>query len=172
MQCLILLLDSHERSVAIKLPKITDLTIDINSDVANFDMREFISEVQEGKQLQLFFVTFQAYAKWKKQRLKTFHHFKEKFSEFVSFSSLRDESILAICNPKYPAVRFNIIWKILVTKEGQTVPTFDLISCIPGRLTRVDNTGLLKILRSKFCSLLKSIGIEKSIEVIINVIAK
>ena len=140
--------------------------------MVDFDMRNFLACVREEKQLQQFFLTLQAYLKLKRQRLKTFCHFREKYPELVSFSPLQDESILAICNPEYPAIRLNIIWKILVTKEGQTILTFDLLSCIPEELTKVDNTGLLKRLRRKFHSLLKTIGIEKSVEAIINVIAK
>ena len=62
------------------------------------------------------------------------------------------------------------MWKVLVAREGKIKPSFDLQSCAP--IEQMDSKSFLRKIRSKFLSLLKSLGIEKSIEVIILSIAK
>jgi hypothetical protein len=150
------------------LPQV--ISLDVNIENGDASLKDFLQYVQEEKQLQQFFVTLQNYSKWKRDRLKTFNHFQAGYPELVSYTPLRDETIMTICNQQHPNLRVNIIWKVLVAREGEVNPSFDLQSCIPTE--QLDNKGFLRKMRSKFFNLLKNLGIEKSIEVIILSIAK
>ena len=120
--------------------------------------------MQEEKQLQQFFVTLQCYGKWKKDRLKTFNHFRNKYPELVTYVPLQDDDVMTACNKQHPNFLINIVWKIIVSRTGDVKPTFAMQAVIP---TKHDNGNFLKNMQAKFTGLLKSVGIEKSIEVIL-----
>ena len=111
------------------LPQV--ISLDVNIENGDASLKDFLQYVQEEKQLQQFFVTLQNYSKWKRDRLKTFNHFQAGYPELVSYTPLRDETIMTICNQQHPNLRVNIIWKVLVAREGDVKPSFDLQSCIP-----------------------------------------
>ncbi len=151
-------------------PRVISLDVSIENRDASLNLKDFLEYVMEEKQLQQFFVTLQNYSKWKRDRLKTFNHFQAGYPDLVTYTPLQDETIMTICNQQHPNLRVNIVWKVLVARKGEVKPSFDLQSCIPPE--QLDNKGFLRKMRSKFLSLLKNLGIEKSIEVIILSIAK
>ena len=153
-----------------KLPQILSLSVSIENEDASLNLKDFLEYVQEEKQLQQFFVTLQNYSKWKRDRSKTFNHFQKEYRELVTYASLRDETMMIICNQQYPSVRVSIVWKVLVTREGDVKPCFNLQPCIATE--ELESKGFLRSMRLKFLNLLKTVGIEKSIEVIILSIAK
>jgi hypothetical protein len=152
------------------LPRIISIDVSIGNEDVSLNFKDFLEYVHEKKQLQQFFVSLQNYSKWKRDRSKTFHHFQAKYPELVTYTPIRDESTMTVCNQQHPNLRMNIVWKILVAREGHVKPSFDLQSCMP--IEQSDNKGFLRKIRSKFLSLLKNLGIEKSIEVIILSIGK
>ena len=163
------LLPGNEDSCG-NLPRVISLDVSIEKEDVNSDLKDFLEYVQEEKKLQQFFVTLQNYSKWKRDRSKTFHHFQARYPELVAYTPFRDESTMAICNQQHPHLRVNIVWKVLVAREGKIKPSFDLQSCVP--IEQMDSKSFLRKIRSKFLCLLKSLGIEKSIEVIILSMAK
>ena len=153
-----------------KLPQIISLDVRIENEDALLNLKDFLEYVQKEKQLQQFFVTLQDYSKCKRDRLKTFNHFQKEYCELVTYTPLRDETMITICNQQHPSLRVNIVWKVLVSREGDVKPSFNLQPCIPTE--QLENKGFLRGMRLKFLNLLKSVGIEKSLEVIILSVAK
>lgn len=152
------------------LPQVVTLDVKVKNETSNLKMKDFLEHVQEEKQLQQFFVTLQNHAKWRRDRLKTFNHFQSRYPEIVTYNPFRDESAITLCNQHYPGLRMNCVWKILVSQRGEVKPYFNLQSCIPAE--QLDNKEILRRMRLKFLSLLKNLGIEKSIEVVVLIIAK
>ena len=157
-------------SVSGNMPQITSLDVSIENETASLNMKAFLEYVQEEKQLQQFFVTLENYTKWKRDRSKTFNHFQKSHPALVTYTPLRDESCMTICNKQHPSLRVNVIWKILVTRGGDVKQCFDLQSCFP--VEQLGNDDFPRKMRTKFLSLLKNLGIEKSIELIILTMAK
>ncbi|XP_028393250.1 centromere protein P-like [Dendronephthya gigantea] len=161
---------SDNLNCCLNLPQVVTLDVEIKNETSNLNMKDFLKYVQEEKQLQQFFVTLQNYAKWKRDRLKTFSHFQNRYPEIATYNPLRDDSVMTVCNQEHPGLRMNVVWKILVSQRGDVKPYFDLQSCILSE--QLDNKDIFKRMRSKFLHLLKNLGIEKSIEAVLLIVAK
>lgn len=151
------------------MPEIVDLEVSVTGGDATLNLKLFLEYVQEEKQLQQFFETLQNYSKWRRDRSKTFNHFQMKYPKLVSYSPSRDEGSMTLCNVEQPSLQIKIVWKVLVMREGEVKPSFDLQPCF--HTEQIDKKGFLRKIRSRFLNLLKNLGIEKSIEVIILSIA-
>ncbi|XP_046845982.1 centromere protein P-like isoform X1 [Xenia sp. Carnegie-2017] len=110
-------------------PRIIYLEVGLKNEEVSSYFLEYVSSyfleyVQEEKQLQQFFVTLQCYGKWKKYRLKTFNHFRNKYPELVTYVPLQDDDVMTACNKQHPNFLINIVWKIIISRTGDVKPTF------------------------------------------------
>ncbi|XP_047666599.1 centromere protein P [Tachysurus fulvidraco] len=148
------------------LKKVTDLNI--ISDGAEFkDLCGFQSRVEESKCVFLFFRTLRAFSERCKQRTCAFQHFKEKYPDLVQLPEGCRSEIMLIQNPQLPGCTMSIFWNITVSTEGVVKPKIDLLMKIPEQAQKLDTESVVESAPERFRSLLAVLGVEATIESLI-----
>ncbi|XP_058229802.1 centromere protein P [Hemibagrus wyckioides] len=145
------------------LKKVTDLNI--ISDGAEFkDLCGFQSSVEESKSVFLFFRTLRTFSERCMQRTCTFQHFKEKYPDVVHLPEGCRSEIMVIQNPQLPGCTMSIFWSITVSTEGTVKPKIELLMKMPEQAQKLDTENVVASAPESFRSLLTMLGVEATIE--------
>ncbi|KAG8556432.1 hypothetical protein GDO81_018075 [Engystomops pustulosus] len=75
---------------------------------------------------------------------------------------------MVLMNPDLPGCELILVWKIEINEDGSVTPVLDLLPKIPEQAITLDKTGLVEKAGISFKTLLKTFGLQATIENIIH----
>ncbi|KAM5227767.1 centromere protein P [Ctenodactylus gundi] len=148
---------------------ITDLSI-IMEPTEYSELSEFVSRVEERKDLFLFFRTLHFFVEWYEYRRCTFKHFKEKYPDMVHFLEGAGSCYMEIHSASRPGFELLIVWRIQIEDNGKVSPKLDLLTKVPQQALKLDKHGVIETAPASFRILLGVLGIEAAIESLIKLL--
>ncbi|XP_021466474.2 centromere protein P [Oncorhynchus mykiss] len=145
---------------------ITDLNIVMDSTEFK-DFGNFVSGVEDKRDLLLFFRTLRRFSDRCEDRRRTFQHFQEKYPCVVSLPGGCRAEVMQIKSPKLAGCALTIYWSIEVTNEGDITPKIDLLTKMPEKVLEMDSRKVIENAPDSFQSLLRILGAEASIDTVI-----
>ncbi|XP_036893051.1 centromere protein P [Sturnira hondurensis] len=145
---------------------ITDLNI-IMEPTAYSELSEFVSRVEERRDLFMFFRSLHFFVEWCEYRKRTFKHFKEKYPEAVHLLEGASSSYMGIRSTSHPGFELVIVWRIQIDEEGKVLPKLDLLTEVPQQALELDKKGVIETAPLSFRTLLGMLGIEVAVESLI-----
>ncbi|XP_006900799.1 PREDICTED: centromere protein P [Elephantulus edwardii] len=145
---------------------ITDLNI-IMEPKEYPELNEFVSRVEERRDLFMFFKSLHFFVEWCEYRKHTFTHFKEKYPDVVYLSEGAACNCMRIQSTRQPEFELIIVWRIQVDDKGKVLPKLDLLTKIPQQARKRDKKEVQKRAPVCFRTLLGVLGIEASLESLI-----
>ncbi|XP_042180859.1 centromere protein P [Oncorhynchus tshawytscha] len=149
---------------------ITDLNIVMDSTEFK-DFSNFVSGVEDKRDLLLFFRTLRRFSDRCEDRRRTFQHFQEKYPCVVSLPGGCRAEVMQIKSPKLAGCALTIYWSIEVTNEGDITPKIDLLTKMPEKVLEMDSRKVIENAPDSFQSLLRILGAEASIDTVIQSMA-
>ncbi|XP_041747761.1 centromere protein P isoform X2 [Coregonus clupeaformis] len=148
---------------------ITDLNIIMDSTEFK-DLSTFVSGAEDKRDLLLFFRTVRRFSDRCEDRRRTFQHFQEKYPCVVSLPGGCRAEVMLIQSPKLAGCALTIYWSIEVTSEGVITPKIDLVTKMPEKVLQLDRK-VVENAPDSFQSLLRILGVEASIDTIIQAVS-
>ncbi|XP_057578486.1 centromere protein P isoform X2 [Hippopotamus amphibius kiboko] len=145
---------------------ITDLSI-IMEPTEYSELSEFVSRVEERRDLFMFFRSLHFFVGWCEYRKRTFKRFKEKYPEAVHLPEGASSSCMGIRSPRQPGFELVIVWRIQIDEEGKVLPKLDLLTKVPLRALELDKKRVIETAPLSFRTLLGVLGIEAALESLI-----
>ncbi|XP_055984080.1 centromere protein P [Sorex fumeus] len=146
---------------------ITDLNI---IEPTNYpELSEFVSSVEERRDLVLFFQTLHFFVECFEHRMRTFKHFKEKYPGTVHLYEGTSGSSMGIRSTKQPGFECLIVWMIQIDERGKVWPALDLLPQVPEQALELDKNRIIETAPLSFRSLLGVLGIQGTLESLITV---
>ncbi|XP_060062970.1 centromere protein P-like [Ylistrum balloti] len=151
--------------------------IDIKDFVANvpqdvcFELEKSLERVVNEQTVGGFFRLIMPYSKWESHRQKLLNHFAEKYPEFVSVYTTETNRTLTISNPKSkhgPVLM--ISWEFNEQSLDRVVPRIRLGVEGTQQLVDLDKMKALENAPENFELLIEEFGIERAVDVMINLI--
>ncbi|XP_047438991.1 centromere protein P isoform X2 [Mugil cephalus] len=150
--------------------KISDLNVVLDStDLQNFS--NFVSRVEENRDLLLFFRTLRSFSNRCEDRCRTFQHFQEKYPSVVSLPGGPRSEVMTLNHPELPGCVLFVHWSVDVSREGVVAPKIDLLTKIPETALRLFPSQAVGGAGEAFQSLLRVVGPEAAIESIIRAVS-
>ncbi|KAJ7994442.1 hypothetical protein DPEC_G00249310 [Dallia pectoralis] len=146
--------------------RLTDLNIIVDAT----EFKEFgrcVSGVEENRDLLQFFRTIRRFSDRCEHRQRTFQHFQEKYPDVVSLPGGCRSDIMLIQSPKLPGCSLTVSWSIEVTSGGEVTPKLALVTKMPEQALQLDSRAAMESAPDSFQSLLRVLGVEASIEALI-----
>ncbi|XP_039204164.1 centromere protein P [Crotalus tigris] len=148
---------------------VTDLNVITECDKYR-DLSKLVSRVEENGDLCLFFRNFTCFFEWCKHRERTFAYFKNKYPDIVVLPEGLHGDYMLLRSTQLSKFELMIVWKIQVDEKGNIIPFLDILNKIPLQGALADKFA--SDAPQGFRSLLHVIGIEASIETLINLISE
>ncbi|XP_044205842.1 centromere protein P isoform X2 [Thunnus albacares] len=139
------------------------------SDLQNFS--SFLSEVEESKDLLLFFRTLRAFSDRCDDRRRTFQHFQDKYPSVVSLPGGCRSEVMTLHHPELPGCVLSVHWSVEVSREGGVTPKIDLLTKIPEKALQLFPSQAVGGAAEAFQSLLRILGPEAAVESIIRAVS-
>ncbi|XP_075689844.1 centromere protein P [Rhinoderma darwinii] len=133
----------------------------------NSDLIKLVSRTHESLNLLGFFRTLSTFTEWCEYRQSTFSQFKDKYPLAVGLPLGSSADYMVLMNPDLPGCEWILVWKITINEEGAVTPVLDLLPKIPVQAAAFDRTGILKSAAVRFKTLLRALGLQATIENII-----
>ncbi|XP_048200870.1 centromere protein P [Perognathus longimembris pacificus] len=159
----ILEIETEENSSSL----ITDLSI-IMEPTEYSELSEFVSGVEERRDLLMFFRSLHYFVEWCEHRKKTFKHFKDKYPGTVHLSEGPNSHCMEIHSASQPGFELMVVWRIQIDEEGKVLPKLDLLTKAPHRALQLDKKKVIETAPLNFRTLLGVLGIEAAIDSLIN----
>ncbi|XP_071984364.1 centromere protein P isoform X2 [Engystomops pustulosus] len=134
----------------------------------NSDLKELVSRAQKSLNLLGFFRTLSAFTEWCEYRKSTFSQFKDTYPLAVGLPLGSTADYMVLMNPDLPGCELILVWKIEINEDGSVTPVLDLLPKIPEQAITLDKTGLVEKAGISFKTLLKTFGLQATIENIIH----
>ncbi|XP_007529236.1 centromere protein P [Erinaceus europaeus] len=142
---------------------ITDLNI-IMEPTEYSELSEFVSRVEERRDLFMFFRSLHFFVEWYEYRERTFKHFQEKYPEVVRLSEGASSSSMTVQSASLPWYELVIVWRIQIDAEGKVLPKLDLLPKVPKQALELDKNRVIQTAPLSFRTLLSVLGIEATLE--------
>ena len=150
------------------------LKVGVTDPLASQELSNFIQVIEKDKDLQPFFIGLIQYAEWHKDRQRTFQHLKTKFPEIVQLVGMTTESqSIQLQNNEKPGLVFTVLWKLDIDECGHVTPDIQVRASAPVKQTgQSDKYSLLTRVSEQFQKVLPTLGIERSIDVVIGMLCR
>ncbi|XP_062272531.1 centromere protein P [Scomber scombrus] len=145
-----------------------NVVMDAN-DLQNFS--SFLSEVEERKDLLLFFRTLRAYSDRCDDRCRTFQHFQDKYPSVVSLPGGSRSEVMTLNHSELPGCVLLVNWSVEVSREGGVAPKIDLLTKIPETALQMFPSQAVGGAAESFQSLLRILGPEAAMESMIRAVS-
>ncbi|XP_069889379.1 centromere protein P [Dipodomys merriami] len=159
----ILEIETKENSTSM----ITDLNI-IMEPTDYSELSEFVSRVEERRDLLMFFRSLHFFVEWYEHRKNTFKHFKDKYPSTVHLSEGPSSHCMEIRSASQPGFELMVVWRIQINEEGKVLPKLDLLTKVPHQALQLDKRRVIETAPLNFRTLLGTLGIEAALESLIN----
>ncbi|XP_012881827.1 PREDICTED: centromere protein P [Dipodomys ordii] len=146
---------------------ITDLNI-IMEPTDYSELSEFVSRVEERRDLLMFFRSLHFFVEWYEHRKNTFKHFKDKYPSTVHLSEGPSSHCMEIRSASQPGFELMVVWRIQINEEGKVLPKLDLLTKVPHQALQLDKRRVIETAPLNFRTLLGTLGIEAALESLIN----
>jgi len=125
-------------------------------------LQPLITIFEKDKAVQIFFRNFNKFAEINEKRAKMYEHFKEEYPEFVTLPHGKFSTMLHFYNRKNEAFRFQILWTVKFSREGQAVQN---IRIFPRMAKSVIEEMKPENIAQRFDSLVQEKGLQCAVEV-------
>uniref|UniRef100_A0A3B4WUQ0 Centromere protein P n=1 Tax=Seriola lalandi dorsalis TaxID=1841481 RepID=A0A3B4WUQ0_SERLL len=132
---------------------------------------EYPAQVEESRDLLLFFRTLRTYADRFDDRCRTFQHFQEKYPSIVSLPGGCRSEVMTLNHPELPGCVLFVHWSVEVSREGGVAPKINLLTKIPERALQLFPSQAVGGAAEAFHSLLRILGPEAAIESVIRAVS-
>lgn len=127
----------------------------------------FLSGVEENRDLLLFFRTLRTFSNRCDDRRRTFQHFQEKYPSVVSLPAGCRSEVMTLNHPELSGCVLFVHWPIEVSREGGVTPKIELLTKIPERALQLFPSQAVGGAAEAFQSLMKILGPEAAIESVV-----
>lgn len=146
--------------------KVTHLSISTSESVYR-DLKDVVEKLAEEGDVQGFLTLLRPYSMWQDARERTFQHFVTAFPDIVQRKNLQT---LTLSHP-IKNCSFEISWHFKVVDLYSVLPDIQMIVHIPKNV-QDSSSDLLKTVPERFQLMLQKLGIERTFNCLIALLAK